>query len=59
MNHDDWIERNVAMKKVSQLLSCRYKDEDGKARKSNMEKTNQNYVIGGTERDHVHLNLKP
>ena len=38
---------------------CRDKDEDGKARKNGMEKTSQNYVTGGTERDCVPLNLKP
>ena len=41
------------------LREVRDKDEDGKARKNGMEKTGQNYVTGGTERDCVHLNFKP
>ena len=56
MNHDKWIETNEDGKLASQVVEINW---DGKARKNSMEKTNQNYVTGGTERDCVHLNLKP
>lgn len=57
MKYDVQIARNGVMKKVS-FLDCRDKD-DGKEKKNNMGKTNQNYMIAGTEKDHIYLNLKP
>lgn len=58
MKYDVQIARNVVMKKVS-FSDCRDEDEDGQTKKNNMEKTSQNYIIGGTEKDHVYLNLQP